>query len=576
MTSIANFEPFASVREKINAAIEDVERGRVGFGSVQDLLTDGSMTNDNTTEGQTFAAGGFRYQRAASTATDHHVTTAGGVKLYVLPNDDGTWPLEAWNVLVYPNTGQTTGFASGNAAKIQTAHDWVATQGGGTIVAPAGVIPFDAPIFWGDGGKPVLLRGQGRGGIANGVAASRANAATRFFWQGGAGQIGFTLTGDRSDTGLLPRPFGGGVVDVLFDGNMQSSIGFKVDSHSGHELRIGLCYWGGDCQFMSDVNDKGFSDSPADVQNFDWDIRTWQTNTTNEPLAEVVITGKEAGARTAGIAANTSLGVISSLTAVAEKTAVGVHFGNCDALSVNSLLSGTRQPPALAESGTVFFHADDTAPVQFSQGRCRYNTFSHVQAAITAKASTSTSVHSGPNTISNYSRGNGKAALVRESGAIVSWLDDTLGLRIPSVTLGTGSALSHYQEGTWSASAEIADAATGGNVSSTTGTATFTRIGRLVFFNVRFVNVDTTGLTAGDQLYIRGLPFACNAASFSNYGNVILNNVSFSGDLGISITPSGTTFRISRTVSGSASGFVLVSDISTGVSDLFIAGGYYI
>src|SRR5690554_2730855 len=32
---------------------------------------------------------GFRYRVAASDATDHHLTTAGGVKLYVLPTDDG-------------------------------------------------------------------------------------------------------------------------------------------------------------------------------------------------------------------------------------------------------------------------------------------------------------------------------------------------------------------------------------------------------------------------------------------------------------------------------------------------------
>jgi hypothetical protein len=91
MPTFANNEALSSVRQKINAAIEDVEWGRGGFATVADLLSNSTLTNDGTLEGQIFTAGGFRYQRAASTATDHHVTTAGGVKLYVLPGADGKY-----------------------------------------------------------------------------------------------------------------------------------------------------------------------------------------------------------------------------------------------------------------------------------------------------------------------------------------------------------------------------------------------------------------------------------------------------------------------------------------------------
>lgn len=41
-------------------------------------------------------AEGFSYQVAASGATDHHLTTAGGVKLYVLPGADGAYSLAAF------------------------------------------------------------------------------------------------------------------------------------------------------------------------------------------------------------------------------------------------------------------------------------------------------------------------------------------------------------------------------------------------------------------------------------------------------------------------------------------------
>jgi hypothetical protein len=46
--------------------------------------------------GDIITAQGFRYEVAASGATDHHVTTAGGVKLYVLLTDAGEWNILAF------------------------------------------------------------------------------------------------------------------------------------------------------------------------------------------------------------------------------------------------------------------------------------------------------------------------------------------------------------------------------------------------------------------------------------------------------------------------------------------------
>lgn len=40
-------------------------------------------------QGTVWRADGFRYREADPAATDHHLTTAGGVKLYVMPGDDG-------------------------------------------------------------------------------------------------------------------------------------------------------------------------------------------------------------------------------------------------------------------------------------------------------------------------------------------------------------------------------------------------------------------------------------------------------------------------------------------------------
>jgi hypothetical protein len=66
--------------------------------------------------------------------------------------------------------------------------------------------------------------------------------------------------------------------------------------------------------------------------------------------------------------------------------------------------------------------------------------------------------------------------------------------------------LDWYEEGTFDA--KLADADTGGNEATVTTTqAYYTRIGQLVTIHVRFAAIDTTGMTAANQLFITGLPF---------------------------------------------------------------------
>ena len=59
--------------------------------------------------------------------------------------------------------------------------------------------------------------------------------------------------------------------------------------------------------------------------------------------------------------------------------------------------------------------------------------------------------------------------------------------------------------GTWTA--YIYDAASGGNASSTTDTAQYSKIGNMVWINMSFSNVDITGMTSGSNFYIRGHGF---------------------------------------------------------------------
>ncbi|GEM_PF-4509213 len=49
--------------------------------------------------GATIHAGGSNYKVAAAAATDHHLTTAGGVKLYALPDSSGTYSVKTFGAL---------------------------------------------------------------------------------------------------------------------------------------------------------------------------------------------------------------------------------------------------------------------------------------------------------------------------------------------------------------------------------------------------------------------------------------------------------------------------------------------
>jgi hypothetical protein len=90
---------------------EAVDAGVTEFATVAALVADTRLTY--STGAYVVGAGtilstreeGFRYKVAASGASDHHVITAGGVKLYVIPNAKGEIALEALGVVVEASAG---------------------------------------------------------------------------------------------------------------------------------------------------------------------------------------------------------------------------------------------------------------------------------------------------------------------------------------------------------------------------------------------------------------------------------------------------------------------------------------
>jgi hypothetical protein len=137
------------------------------------------------------------------------------------------------------------------------------------------------------------------------------------------------------------------------------------------------------------------------------------------------------------------------------------------------------------------------------------------------------------------------------------------------------NALDDYEEGTWTP--VFADATTGGNVSATSATAAiYTKIGNLVTVQFYVLNVSTTGMTAGNILYIRGLPFTAAAVAGTGQfpGSVILQSTTFSGYAVPATTDNTTYMFISEVTSGNNSVALTVSDYTSGAADIFLTMTY--
>jgi hypothetical protein len=139
---------------------------------------------------------------------------------------------------------------------------------------------------------------------------------------------------------------------------------------------------------------------------------------------------------------------------------------------------------------------------------------------------------------------------------------------------GTGSAnlLDDYEEGTWTA--EVYDAATGGNASATTATGSYTKVGRMVTATASLPNINTTGMTTGNVLYLT-LPITAGVSSVGSvrmYANVADTTVSLS----VFVNGSASRCFISESRDNNTIANLSVGDLASGASDIFYTITYQV
>ena len=143
---------------------------------------------------------------------------------------------------------------------------------------------------------------------------------------------------------------------------------------------------------------------------------------------------------------------------------------------------------------------------------------------------------------------------------------------------GTGAAnkLDDYEEGTWS---PVFWDGTNDETSSSVQSATYTKIGRVIYIEMCVLNVNTTGMTAGSPVYIKGLPFTPSAGGANDknvIGAVQCDNVTTAaGSVFLRTIQSQTYARlVEQTTTGEAG--LIISDLTSGNADFRINGFYIV
>ena len=147
-----------------------------------------------------------------------------------------------------------------------------------------------------------------------------------------------------------------------------------------------------------------------------------------------------------------------------------------------------------------------------------------------------------------------------------------------ALTLIDVEDLANYTEGTFDP--KLADATSGGNESSTdAATAVYTKIGRVCYFHVRFSNINTSGMTSANALYMTGLPFTngiSDSVPLSIWAQSVTGLETDILQLAARVASLSSWVRFEEmTKSGTDSNFN-INDISSGSTDIEIAGFYFV
>lgn len=149
--------------------------------------------------------------------------------------------------------------------------------------------------------------------------------------------------------------------------------------------------------------------------------------------------------------------------------------------------------------------------------------------------------------------------------------------RLETLEPGGGyvATLGDVGEGTWTPT--IWDATSGGNQgTASSAVGLYYKIGKFYKISCVLVNIDTTGMTAGNVLYIRGLPAPSKSTSLYRESVMAqVNRVTFSGYVQVNLINNVSYVNLLENVSGADAANLTVSDYTSGQADVIFSMSYW-
>jgi hypothetical protein len=156
------------------------------------------------------------------------------------------------------------------------------------------------------------------------------------------------------------------------------------------------------------------------------------------------------------------------------------------------------------------------------------------------------------------------------------------GLTFPATQASSSgvNVLDDYEEGSFTA--VLRDADSGGNTASIgTNTAQYVKIGRVVYITINMFNINKSGMTSSNILYLTGLPFASAGTSSNGMASrhpctCEVDSMDFTGYVTADVTANDfTRMDFHDNVDSAGDTQLTVSDITTSAdSDMLINGWY--
>jgi hypothetical protein len=142
-----------------------------------------------------------------------------------------------------------------------------------------------------------------------------------------------------------------------------------------------------------------------------------------------------------------------------------------------------------------------------------------------------------------------------------------------SGTTVTSELFDAYEEGTFTATP--ADASNGGNASSTTYTGYYTKIGRQVTLLVKMLNVDSTGLTGTNDLFIQGIPYTSSGIEAVGASVVHANWSTNTTWINSSILENDAFVRFHESADNTSRDYVRCTEINDATTDIIWSLTYF-